>query len=68
MLSVVNGVTEAQSKDLELRANMNSAVLNRHSAKVVDNAIWEHSNNKYSQIMTLALLPQPKILQMQVRR
>lgn len=52
LLSIVNGVTEAQAKALELGAHINPAGLTRHAAKVADNAIWDNSNNNYAQIVT----------------
>jgi hypothetical protein len=51
LISIVSGVADAQKKVEELDAKVNPAGL-RTNYKSTDNAVWDHSNNNYAQIIT----------------
>ncbi len=49
IISIISGVTEAQSKAKELGAHVNPGGLTRNTKNISNNAVWDNSTNNYAQ-------------------
>ncbi len=52
LLSIINGVNDAQEKSKELGAFINPGGLMRNTSNVSDNSVWDNSTNNYAQPVT----------------
>ena len=52
LLSIVEGIKDAQSKFPEHGAHINPGNLMRGTSAVAENAIWDNTNNNYAQLVS----------------
>ena len=52
LVSIIDGIKDAQGKSINLGASVNPGGLMRHKAAVKENSIWDNTTNNYAQSVT----------------
>jgi hypothetical protein len=52
LISIIDGIKEAQEKSVDLGASINPGGLMRHKSSVKENSIWDNTTNNYAQAVS----------------